>query len=264
MLASLVVTGFCPCDSRRKEVRTHFVILHHSRSAKCTFFAVAKALESLFCAYFESVWPAQKPNGVRTQKSCLILKSTVRTKTILHTHTSQLPRRSLEDALFQDMTDIHTDVNQDPEKVEGRLRDPIDLGNQLKRLLSQAEHTQEIHRWSALKRIWATGLACELLVPPLPPSPLPHPPSPIPTIFFCPFWARTKIGAERFSFFSPFFVVVDPGLFAHQNQTLRKLWSLIISQVGVQGLGFHVSGHGFWVSGTDAFDADLSPRAAVM
>ena len=28
--------------------------------------------ESLFCAYFESVWPTQKPNGFRTKKSCQI------------------------------------------------------------------------------------------------------------------------------------------------------------------------------------------------
>ena len=73
-----MVTVFCPCDSLERE---EVPLRNSPSSSKCQMhlFAVAKDLihnfgksESLFCGYFESVWPTQKPNGLRTKKSCKI------------------------------------------------------------------------------------------------------------------------------------------------------------------------------------------------
>ena len=49
--------------------------------------------ESLFCVYFESVWPTQQPNGFRTIKSCKIHEINKNATTLSRTHNEAQVQR---------------------------------------------------------------------------------------------------------------------------------------------------------------------------
>ena len=68
ILTFLVVTGFCPRDSlgKGRSSTSEFSIIAEVPNAPL---CGSQGTQSLFCVYFESVWPTQKPNGFRTKKS---------------------------------------------------------------------------------------------------------------------------------------------------------------------------------------------------